>query len=94
MTELKLTTPVRSAGFVFILITVLLDMLALGIIIPVLPKLVVDFVRRRRPRRRLPRAVRHRLGPDAIRVLADTRRPVRPLWSKAADPVLEFRARP
>jgi len=44
MTELKLTAPVRSAAFVFIFITVLLDMLALGIIIPVLPKLVVDFV--------------------------------------------------
>src|SRR5215470_11170784 len=44
MTELKLTAPVRGAAFVFLFITVLLDMLALGIIIPVLPKLVVDFV--------------------------------------------------
>src|SRR5450631_1285038 len=34
----------RAAAFVFIFITVLLDMLALGMIIPVLPKLVVDFV--------------------------------------------------
>src|SRR5437588_2852892 len=34
----------RSAAFVFIFITVLLDMLALGIVIPVLPKLVVDFL--------------------------------------------------
>ena len=32
------------AAFVFIFITVLLDMLALGIIIPVLPRLVVDFM--------------------------------------------------
>ena len=34
----------RRAAFIFIFITVLLDMLALGIIIPVLPQLVVDFM--------------------------------------------------
>ena len=34
----------RHAAFVFIFITVLLDMLALGAIIPVLPKLVVSFM--------------------------------------------------
>jgi DHA1 family tetracycline resistance protein-like MFS transporter len=34
----------RTPAFVFIFITVLLDMLALGMIIPVLPKLVVDFL--------------------------------------------------
>jgi len=44
MTEAQPTAPVRSAAFIFIFITVLLDMLAIGIIIPVLPKLVVDFV--------------------------------------------------
>ncbi|HKM87815.1 MAG TPA: TCR/Tet family MFS transporter [Xanthobacteraceae bacterium] len=33
----------REAAFVFIFATVLLDMLAIGIVIPVLPKLVVDF---------------------------------------------------
>ncbi len=33
----------RRAALVFIFITVVLDMLALGIIVPVLPKLVVDF---------------------------------------------------
>jgi DHA1 family tetracycline resistance protein-like MFS transporter len=38
-----LPTP-RRAAFVFIFITVLLDMLALGIIIPVLPSLVVGFM--------------------------------------------------
>lgn len=32
------------AAFIFVFITVLLDMLALGIIVPVLPKLVVDFL--------------------------------------------------
>src|SRR5215468_10780178 len=34
----------RSAAFAFIFVTVVLDMLAIGIIIPVLPRLVVDFV--------------------------------------------------
>lgn len=34
----------RPAAFVFIFITVLLDMLALGLVIPVLPKLVESFV--------------------------------------------------
>jgi DHA1 family tetracycline resistance protein-like MFS transporter len=34
----------RRAAFIFVFITVLLDMLALGIVIPVLPKLVVDFL--------------------------------------------------
>jgi DHA1 family tetracycline resistance protein-like MFS transporter len=34
----------REAAFVFIFATILLDMLAMGIVIPVLPKLVVDFV--------------------------------------------------
>src|ERR1041384_1606159 len=37
------TTP-RRAAFAFIFITLLLDMLALGIIIPVLPSLVVGFM--------------------------------------------------
>lgn len=35
--------PRREAAFLFILITVALDMLALGVIIPVLPKLVAQF---------------------------------------------------
>lgn len=34
----------RRAAFVFIFITVALDMLALGVIVPVLPRLVVDFL--------------------------------------------------
>jgi DHA1 family tetracycline resistance protein-like MFS transporter len=33
-----------QAGFVFIFVTVMLDMLSIGIIVPVLPKLVVDFM--------------------------------------------------
>ena len=38
------SSPPRRAAFIFVFITVLLDMLALGIVIPVLPKLVVDFL--------------------------------------------------
>src|ERR1700687_3477265 len=44
MTEPQSTTPPRRAAFIFVFITVLLDMLALGIIIPALPKLVGDFL--------------------------------------------------
>src|SRR5712691_795049 len=43
MTEAQPAEP-RRAAFIFVFITVLLDMLALGIVIPVLPKLVVDFL--------------------------------------------------
>jgi MFS transporter, DHA1 family, tetracycline resistance protein len=43
MTEIRPPAP-RQAAFIFVFITVLLDMLALGIIVPVLPKLVVDFL--------------------------------------------------
>jgi DHA1 family tetracycline resistance protein-like MFS transporter len=42
--KLKISAVRREAAFVFIFATVLLDMLAIGIVIPVLPKLVVDFV--------------------------------------------------
>jgi len=44
MTEASSIAPPRRAAFIFVFVTVLLDMLALGIIIPVLPRLVVDFV--------------------------------------------------
>jgi DHA1 family tetracycline resistance protein-like MFS transporter len=33
----------RPAAFAFVFVTVMLDMLAIGVIIPVLPKLVIDF---------------------------------------------------
>jgi DHA1 family tetracycline resistance protein-like MFS transporter len=36
--------PKRSAAFVFIFITILLDMMAIGLIMPILPKLVASFV--------------------------------------------------
>src|ERR1700677_1020449 len=44
MTEPGQTATPRRAAFVFIFITVVLDMLALGMIVPVLPKLIEDFV--------------------------------------------------
>jgi len=40
---MSITKPPRGAAFVFILITVALDMLALGVMVPVLPKLIVEF---------------------------------------------------
>jgi DHA1 family tetracycline resistance protein-like MFS transporter len=36
--------PLRTAAFAFIFVTILLDMLALGVVIPVLPKLIESFV--------------------------------------------------
>jgi DHA1 family tetracycline resistance protein-like MFS transporter len=48
MTEASLSAPVlaspKRSALTFIFITVVLDMLALGIIVPVLPKLVVQFL--------------------------------------------------
>jgi MFS transporter, DHA1 family, tetracycline resistance protein len=38
------TSPSRSAAVAFIFVTILLDMLALGLIVPILPKLVESFV--------------------------------------------------
>jgi MFS transporter, DHA1 family, tetracycline resistance protein len=38
------TSPVRGAAVAFIFVTILLDMLALGLIMPILPKLVESFV--------------------------------------------------
>jgi MFS transporter, DHA1 family, tetracycline resistance protein len=43
-TNVKVSATRRQAAFVFIFATIFLDMLAMGIVIPVLPKLVVDFV--------------------------------------------------
>jgi hypothetical protein len=60
----------RKAAFVFIFATILLDMLAMGIVIPVLPKLVVDLSAAilRRPRRFSGSSAQP--GPDAIPVRA------------------------
>jgi DHA1 family tetracycline resistance protein-like MFS transporter len=43
MSEVASSAP-RQAAFAFIFATVLLDMLALGIVVPVLPRLVIDFL--------------------------------------------------
>jgi DHA1 family tetracycline resistance protein-like MFS transporter len=44
MTGAPLAEPRRRAAFIFVFFTILLDMLALGIVIPVLPQLVLSFV--------------------------------------------------
>src|SRR4051812_5789993 len=44
MNEVTAPPTGRRAAFAFIFITVLMDVLALGVIIPVLPKLVLNFV--------------------------------------------------
>lgn len=44
MIEPTETATPRRAAFIFIFITVVLDMVALGMVVPVLPKLVEDFV--------------------------------------------------
>ena len=44
MSHSAATTAPRPAAVLFILVTVLLDMLSFGIIIPVLPKLVEEFL--------------------------------------------------
>jgi uncharacterized protein YqgC (DUF456 family) len=36
--------PRPRAAFAFVFVTVLLDMLAIGIVVPVLPRLIVDFI--------------------------------------------------
>lgn len=42
--EMEIRAARREAAFIFIFATILLDMLGIGIVIPVLPRLVVDFV--------------------------------------------------
>jgi len=37
------TRPVRQGAFIFVFITIVMDMVALGIIVPVLPNLIVEF---------------------------------------------------
>ena len=44
MADEQIRVPGRTPALAFILVTVTLDILALGLIIPVLPKLVVDFL--------------------------------------------------
>ena len=44
MSDTSVVAPSRQAAVLFILVTVLLDMLSFGIVIPVLPKLVEQFL--------------------------------------------------
>ena len=67
-------------------------MLALGMVIPVLPKLVESFLGGDTARASgSVRPVRDRLGADAVRVLAGPGRAVRSLRPPAGDPDLQFR---
>jgi len=44
MTDAPMAAPRRRAAFIFVFFTILLDMLALGLVIPVMPRLVLSFV--------------------------------------------------
>ena len=68
-------------------------MMALGVIIPMLPKLVESFVDNDTAERGADlRPVRHRLGADAVFLLADVRRAVGPVRPAAGRAAVEFRA--
>jgi hypothetical protein len=58
---------------------VLLDIIALGIVIPVLPKLIESMLGGDTPYAAGLRSLRHRLGADAVPILTGARRLVRPL---------------
>ena len=66
----------RRAAFIFVFVTVLLDMLALGMVLPVLPKLIENFLGGDTARLGDFRPVRHRLGADAVHLLAHAGRAV------------------
>ena len=90
-----MTSPApQRAAFIFVFITVLLDMLALGVVIPVLPKLVVDFLAGDTARA----AEIYGVFGTAWALMQfvcspRARRALRPLRAPAAHPALEFRAR-
>ena len=65
----------RQAAVIFIFITVVLDMLAIGLIAPVLPKLVLSFLEQRyETRRQLERHFPDGFRGDAVFLLARDRR--------------------
>jgi hypothetical protein len=85
--------PENGAAVAFIFVTVLLDTLALGVIIPILPKLIENFVNNdTAAAARSLRAVRHRVGVDAVFLLADPRLAVAPVRPAAGGAVVEFRS--
>ena len=82
------------AAFAFIFITVALDMLALGIIVPVLPKLIVAFEGGDVAHAaRIVGRLRLRLGGDAVPRIAGRRRDVGSIRAATGRPALELRAR-
>ena len=87
-------TAMRGGAVAFIFVTILLDMFALG---PdhADPAEARRKLRRQRHRERGTnlRPVRHRLGADAVFLLADPRRPVGPVRPAAGGAAVEFRAR-
>ena len=62
-----------KAAIGFIFVTAVLDIVAMGIIIPVLPQLIEDFVGFQRPGGRDQRRLRGAVGGDAVRRLAHHR---------------------
>ncbi len=85
----------RRAALAFIFVTILLDMFALGLVIPVLPRLDRGLPggRHRGCGAHL-RPVRHRLGGDAVPVHAGDGRAFRSLRAPPRHPALEPRPRP
>ncbi len=87
-------SPVRRAALTFIFVTVMLDMLAFGIIIPVLPHLIVRTDRRQhRQGRGVVGRVRRAVHADAVHLLAGAGHAVGPFRPAHGDPDLQLRSR-
>ena len=83
----------RKAAIIFILVTVTLDILAIGLITPVLPKLILNFLGGDTTGAAKWRSVRGGLCGHAISLFARTRSLVRPIWETADHPAVESRSR-
>jgi len=83
--------PVRRGAVAFIFVTILLDMLALGVIMPILPKLIESFVGNDTAHAaRIFGLFGTSMGADAIRVLAAPGRAVGSLRAPAGGAAVEF----
>ena len=89
---LAVTASRRKAAIAFILVTAMLDIVAMGIIIPVLPPLIEEFAGSNAARRLDQRRLRRALGRHAVRRLADHRLAVGPVRPPAGDPAVDRRA--
>src|SRR6184192_730376 len=78
----------RPAAVIFILVTVTLDILAMGLIIPVLPKLILDFLGGE-----MARPIRCGLRADAVFLFTLTRSFVRSVWKTPDHPALKSGSR-